>query len=182
MAKKKAKTTTRLSKTEKAVLARFQKSTDLFEEYKSAVNELTAAKQAVEATKQALHNMPQEHVATIAEVDPEAAELFRALGMLDGMLAEAAAPAAPPAEAPTAEEPALQAEPVLQAELVEETTEAASQPTEAPAQPAEAATEVPAPPADAPAQGNDAPAPPTDSGNDEGQGGHWILDQARNPR
>ena len=81
--KSKSPKQTRLSKTEKALLARFQKSTDVFEKYKRTVKELAAAQAAVEMAQEALHDIPRDHITTIADVDPEAAELFRTLGLFD---------------------------------------------------------------------------------------------------
>jgi hypothetical protein len=123
--KKKSKSSkaTGLSKSEKAVLARFQKSTDVFEEYMSAVQELAAAQDAVEMAQKALHDIPREHITTIADVDPDAAELFRSFGLYDGS-------PAPSAESPDQPMDALE----VPMEALEEPMQAPDQPTESPAQ------------------------------------------------
>jgi hypothetical protein len=130
--KKKSKSSkaTGLSKSEKAVLARFQKSTDVFEEYMSAVQELAAAQDAVEMAQKALHDIPREHITTIADVDPDAAELFRSFGLYDGSPAPSAESPDQPMDALEVPMDALE----VPMEALEEPMQAPDQPTESPAQ------------------------------------------------
>jgi hypothetical protein len=73
-----------LSKIEKALLARFNESTDLIEAYVVQATALALVQEAFDKAKAALLAMPKEHAETLAEVDPKAAEILSAEGILGG--------------------------------------------------------------------------------------------------
>jgi hypothetical protein len=71
-----------LSKIERALLARFNESTALIDAYAKQAAALAQAQEAFAKAKAALVAMPLEHAETLAEVDPKAAEILNAEGVL----------------------------------------------------------------------------------------------------
>ena len=106
-AARKTKKEPKLSAIEKAILARFQESMHLVSEYERHADELTAAQEAFETAKDALHEISLEQAQTLADADPHAEEILA----LEGILR---APDSSPVSSPLPSTDALGSAPAIQ--------------------------------------------------------------------
>ena len=83
-APRKTKKDPQLSAIEKAVLARLQESMNLVSDYVTLADELSAAQEAFDAARNALREISPEHAQTLADADPQAAEVLAKEGVLAG--------------------------------------------------------------------------------------------------
>lgn len=95
-APRKTKKDPELSPIEKAVLARFQESMNLVSDYITLAAELSAAQEAFDAARNVLHEISPEHAQTLADADPQAAEILSQEGVLTDPDSSTATPDAAP--------------------------------------------------------------------------------------
>ena len=93
-APRKTKKDPQLSAIEKAVLAGFRESMSLISDYVARAEDLSAAQAAFDVARNALCQIAPEHAQTLADADPQAAEVLSNAGVLADPDSTAAGPGA----------------------------------------------------------------------------------------